>query len=221
MSEVTCWYESVCSQLSETCQYSCIRFREMRYLMEHSNIPPAQQTLTELIPEKVDYPAFCDLADFKDNILHNVEAGRNLYIYSDSTGNGKTTWAIKIMLKFFDCVWAGNGFKCRGVFIHVPTFLASLKNFSISDPKFDELKQNILDVDLVIWDDIGSVGLSQFDHSQLLSYIDTRVLNKRSNIFTGNIGESKIEECLGTRLASRVWNASTKIELKGKDKRGW
>ena len=125
------------------------------------------------------------------------------------------------MFKFFDCVWAGNGFKCRGVFIHVPTFLASLKNFSVSDPKFDELKQNILDVDLVIWDDIGSVGLSQFDHSQLLSYIDTRVLNKRSNIFTGNIGESKIEECLGTRLASRVWNASTKIELKGKDKRGW
>lgn len=216
MNKTDCWYHSVCDL--DTCN-SCIRYMEMCELMELSGIPKKRQYPVSLTPEKIDYVTFCMLAEIKDDIVNFVDNGENLYLYSSNTGNGKTTWAIKLMLKYFDSVWAGNGFKCRGLFIHVPTFLIQLKDFSSVDKELERIKNELKDVDLVIWDDIASTDLSSYDHSQLLTYIDQRILKQKSNIFTGNLGGKDIEKALGQRLSSRVWNSSVKYELKGKDRR--
>ena len=214
-----CWYENVCTKFSPNCKTSCIRYLEMIHLMDKSNIPSSKWFPTTLTPDDCDYDAFCDLADIKDNITDFVSKGSNLYLYSTKTGNGKTTWAIKLMLKYFNDVWPGNGFKCRGIFINVPTLLTRLKNFNSVDEDFERIKAELPNVDLVIWDDIASTELSSYDHSQLLTYIDQRILADKSNIFTGNLGNPEITKALGTRLASRVWNNSIRIELKGRDKR--
>jgi DNA replication protein DnaC len=187
--------------------------------METSNIPQSRWFPDTLTPDDCDYDAFCDLADIKFHIDDFVKNGENLYLYSDRTGNGKTSWSIKLMLKYFDTIWAGNGFKCRGIFVHTPTLLTKLKDFDNKDATFEQLKNLIPDVDLVIWDDIASTNLSNYDHSQLITLIDQRVLNRKSNIFTGNLDKPGIIKSLGVRLASRVWNASTRIQLKGSDKR--
>lgn len=212
-----CWYKDVCSV--DTCSNNCIRYNEMVVLLETSNIPKNKWTPVSLIPDDCDYDAFVELADIKDNINDFVSKGSNLYLYSKCTGNGKTTWSIKLMLKYFDTVWAGNGFKCRGLFIHTPTFLTKLKNFDIKDLEFEQLKKLLPTVDVVVWDDIASTYLSNYDYSQLLTFIDQRCLSNKSNIFTGNLDKSGIEKILGSRLASRVWNASKRIEFKGSDKR--
>jgi DNA replication protein DnaC len=191
----------------------------MLHLCEQSNIPSSRWFPTKLSPDDCDYVAFCNLADIKDDIVNFIDKGSNLYLYSTKTGNGKTTWAIKLMLKYFNDIWAGNGFKCRGIFIHIPTFLTRMKNFNAVDEEFERIKTDLLNVDLVIWDDIASTELSSYDHSQLLTYVDQRILSEKSNIFTGNLGNPEITKALGTRLASRVWNSSTRIELKGSDKR--
>lgn len=219
MANKLCWYESVCSLLTDTCRTGCIRYLEMLHLLEQSNIPESRWFPATLSPDACDYMAFCDLADIKDDIKEFVDRGSNLYLYSTKTGNGKTTWSIKLMLKYFNEIWPGNGFKCRGIFIHVPTFLTKMKNFNMIDEEFDRIKSELLNVDLVIWDDIASTELSSYDHSQLLTYIDQRILGGKSNIFTGNLGSPEIVKALGTRLSSRVWNSSTRIELKGRDKR--
>lgn len=211
-----CWYKDVCQN---TCSDNCVRFIEMRGLLEKSNIPERRWKPVRLSPDKCDMFAFYDLADIKDSIADFVEDGSNLYLYSTTTGNGKTTWAIKLMLRYFDTVWAGNGLRCRGLFIHVPTFLTQLKNFNSLDNELERIKQALPNVDLVIWDDIGSTDMSSYDNSQLITYIDRRILSNRSNIFTGNLGNAELTKALGTRLASRVWNSSTQIELKGRDKR--
>jgi DNA replication protein DnaC len=191
----------------------------MLELMTLSGIPEKRQYPVSLMPDTVDYNVFCLLAEIKDDIVNFVDNGENLYLYSSNTGNGKTTWAIKLMLKYFDSIWAGNGFKCRGIFIHVPTFLTQLKDFNSVDNELERIKAALKDVDLVIWDDIASTDLSSYDHSQLLTYIDQRILKQKSNIFTGNLGKQDIEKALGKRLSSRVWNSSVKYELKGKDRR--
>lgn len=214
-----CWYENVCSTVTHNCRTGCIRYLEMLHLLEQSNIPESRWYPVTMSPDDCDYAAFCDLADIKDMMHNFVSKGSNLYLYSTKTGNGKTTWAIKLMLKYFNDVWPGNGFKCRGLFIHVPTFLTRMKNFNALDEEFERIKSELLDVDLVIWDDIASTELSSYDHSQLLTYIDQRILGEKSNIFTGNLGNPEITKALGIRLASRVWNSSTRIELKGRDKR--
>lgn len=219
MKNNNCWYNEVC-QLE--CTSSCLRYQEMKYLMDNSNIPLTKQNPKALIltPDDLDYDAYCSLADIKDDIKGFVISGNNLYITSEYTGNGKTTWAIKLLLKYFNEIWAGNGFICRGVFVHVPTFLSRLKEFNKHDELFEELKKNILECDLVIWDDIAGSGLSEYDHSQLLSYVDQRILMEKSNIYTGNICKfNELQIAVGNRLASRIYNGSTVIKFKGKDRR--
>lgn len=215
MRNEECWYNKVCS---EECSSYCIRFSEMKNLVESSGIPKAKQ-YPKPLQAGIDYDAFCRLLDIKDNISKCVDNGFNLYITSAETGNGKTSWAIKLMLKYFDEIWAGNGFRVRGMFVHVPTLLNQLKNFQ--KPLSEEYKQNIMNCDLVVWDDIASTDMSGYDHSQLLSYVDQRVFNEKANIFTGNLPSfDALTQAVGDRLASRIYRAGEVVEFRGKDRRG-
>lgn len=215
MRNEKCWYKEVCRS---ECSDACIRYLEMDYLVQHSGIPALYQYPKALEPERVDYDSFCLLADYKDDVVDFVNSGKNLYIASAETGNGKTSWATKIMLKYFDSIWAGNGFRVRGLFLHVPTLLSQLKNFN--NPLSEEYKQHILDADILVWDDIASTELSNYDLSQLLLYVDGRVNSLKSNIYTGNVDSAdELQKLMGVRLASRIWNQSEVIILKGKDRR--
>lgn len=208
-----CWYKTACTA---DCT-NCIRYEEMRFLVDSSGIPLKRSYPKKLIAG-ADYDSFCVLADIKDDIISFVNDGKNLYICSDETGNGKTSWAIKLLMKYFDSVWAGNGFRPRGYFQHVPTLFNTLKDFSNTH---SALKSTLETVDLVVWDDIASVQMSAYDNSQLLSLLDSRAMQEKSNIFTGNITKKEsMEKILGNRLASRVWNSSIVVEFVGKDRRG-
>lgn len=210
-----CWYKEVC--VYEFCT-NCIRFSEMKYLMENSGIPVNKQLPQTLTACPDDVGAFYKLADIKDNILNFVEGGNNLYICSNYTGNGKTSWALKLMLKYFDSVWAGNGFRVRGLFVNVPTLLLQLKNFK--NPISEDYKRNLMNCDLVIFDDIADVAISNYDYSNLFMIIDYRLQNGLSCIFTSNqTTKESLEKLVGSRIASRVWNTSEIIEFKGKDRR--
>lgn len=217
-----CWYKNVCSKWNTNeCNKNCIRYMEMHYLINSSNIPKSSQFKNELIPSPIDLANFNFLKEIKDNILDFVKKGDSLYIFSQNFGNGKTTWAIKLMQSYFDKIWAGNGFIQRGLFIHTPSFLTKFKEIiNKKDESFEDLKQQLIDVDLVIWDDIAAGKLTDYDHTNLLTYIDQRILNGKSNIYTGNLNEEELIEALGNRLESRVWNNSYVIELKGCDRRG-
>ena len=215
MKNEKCWYKDVCTI---ECTNSCLRYIEMKFLMDNSDIPPTKQIPDKLTPEVQDLDAFTKLNELKLDIVDFVASGKNLYLWSEHTGNGKTSWALKLMLKFFDEIWAGNGFRVRGKFVHVPTFLLQLKNFN--DPLSEEYKNDILNCDLLILDDIASVGISQYDLSQLLLYIDNRSLNGKSIIYTGNLDMHNMDKVLGSRLTSRIWSKNTEvIELKGADRR--
>jgi len=217
-----CWYAGACGKFKTMeCNASCVRYMEMDFLMQNSGIPRNRQYSVLLTPSKRDVQAFLTLKDIKDDIVAFVENGESVYIYSDNFGNGKTTWAIKLMQKYFDDIWAGNGFRCRGIFIHVPTFLTKIKEgISRRDEDFETLKSRLMTVDLVIWDDIAATKLGDFDHANLLTYIDQRKLQQLSNIYTGNLPQEELQDALGNRLSSRVWNDSTPVRFVGADRRG-
>lgn len=220
MRHSDCWYKNVCVLDCDSLA-TCIRYAEMKFLMDNSNIPEARQLPEKINAPDCDYDAYTKLANIKRNIADFVSAGNNLYIASDTTGNGKTTWAIKLLLKYFDSVWAGNGFRVRGLFIHVPTFLLKCKDFGNRDEKFEELKNALCNVDLVVWDDIASTDVSAYDYSQLLMYIDNRTLNNKSNIYTGNYANrDRLLKRVGAKLTSRIWSDNTDIIIfKGGDMR--
>ena len=212
-----CWYLDVCNN---TCTPNCIRFLEMQHLMETSRLPKAKQIPKNLVPEDVDYDAFTELAEIKDNIVDFVESGKGLYIASKYNGNGKTSWAIKLLLRYFDQIWAGNSFRCRGVFVHVPTLLLRLKDFGKKeDADLNDLKRCLLVADVVIWDEIGSDYLSNYDLTQLLTFLDQRDLEEKSNIYTGNLLGDDLLKKVGAKLYSRIWNGSMKVIFKGSEDR--
>lgn len=196
-----------------------LRFQEMLYMINASGVPKKAIGM-KLTPDGVDYEQFVRLANIQDNIAEFVSDGHNLYLHSQTCGNGKTTWAIKLLLQYFNEVWACNNFKERGLFINVPTFLTKIKTVIGSpDEKFEDFRKLIDEVDIVVWDDIASTKLSDFDYNTLLTYIDKRTLECKCNIYTGNVSPHELEKYIGQRLTSRVLNHSAVIELKGADKR--
>ncbi len=215
MRKEDCWYKAVCTY--DSC-VNCIRYSEMKYLIDNSGIPKNRRK-PQSLEAGIDYNQFVILSSVKEKIKELVENDDdfNLYICSRETGNGKTSWSIKILLKYFDQVWAGNGFRVRGYFQHVPTLFNELKNF---EKNHDALKDVLKNADIVVWDDIASTKLSDFDIQQLLIILDQRIVDGKTNIYTGNLTSYEaVEKALGSRLASRIWNCSTVVELKGKDRR--
>lgn len=215
-----CWYLGTCPKSPNDCSETCIRYAEMLNLVQQSNIPESKWFPLKLRPG-VDRDKFLRLQEIKDNIEEWVKSGKSLYIYSDTFGNGKTSWSIKLMLAYFNAIWAGNGFRTRGVFVSVPEFVDRGREvINNRDENFVKIREDIINCDLVIWDDITSIKLTDFNHSLLLNYIDARVLANKANIFTGNVDYYGMDKNLGGRLASRVWNGSEVIQFTDGDKRG-
>lgn len=221
MDSSKCWYRQVCSLSGkEECTDLCLRFIQMKYLCESSCLPENKWKPAKLFAEGADIEPFNRLMRIKSDIENFVQDGNSLYIYSENTGNGKTSWAIKLMLAYFNQIWYGNGLIRRGLFISVPNLLFRSKNMiSNNDPEFSEIRDDINRVDVVIWDDIASTALTQYDHQVLFNYIDSRCLAGKTNIFTGNADEKTLREFLGARLASRVWNSNIRVKLSEDDKR--
>lgn len=212
-----CWYKKVCTN---ECTNSCIRYIEMKYLMESAGIPQAQQIPKDLQPIcEEDEKAFARLNNIKNRIVEFVNKGKNVYINSENPGTAKTSWSLKLLMKYFDCIWSGNGLNVRGMFVHVPTLLQKLKDFD--NPLSDEYIENIKNCDLVVWDDIAfGSKISNYDYNQLLILIDTRILNNKSNIYTSNItSKEQLTEVVGSRLTSRIYDSSYIITFYGKDGR--
>ena len=102
--------------------------------------------------------------------------------------------------------------------MHTPSLFTLLKDFG--NDEIARVKQILFNANLVVWDDIASTKLSDYDITQLLMFIDQRTLYELSNIYTGNITtKDQLAKCVGNKLASRIWNYSTIIEFVGKDKR--
>ena len=189
----------------------------MKYLMDNSGIPKNRQIPKSLVAD-IDLEPYSKLADIKSDIVNFVNNGENLFICSKYTGNGKTSWALKLLLKYFDEIWAGNGFRVRGVFVNVPTLLLQLKNFS--HPLSEEYKHNLMEADLVVWDEIASTNISTYDYGNLLMFLDYRFSSGKSNIFTSNATTPEdVEKSVGAKLTSRIWNCSEIVEFRGKDRR--
>lgn len=217
-----CPYASVCCEFNnpEECYPGCIRYMEMDYLMWAAQVPSLSKYLKPLRPDRVDVDAFHRLNTIRENIVDFVASGDNLYLYSKNYGNGKTTWSVKILMAFLSRIWCGNGFRPRAVFLHVPTFLKKLKDrISTSDSDFEDLLKRVETVDLVIWDDIGSTSVGNYDYANLLSFIEQRKMAGKSNIYTGNLDGDEMAQKLDERFRSKVFHDSSVIELQGSDRR--
>lgn len=218
-----CWYKNICDK-SRCGDNFCIRHYKMSCLTHMATLEGKEcyPIPLRLDSDGTDRDAYNQLKSIQQDISTFVTNGNNLLIYSTICGNGKTVWARKLLLSWFDSIWATTDFECRGLFISLPRLMTALKNnISKPDEYFQYIDENILNADLIVWDELNYKDMSGFEHDYLLNVLDRRISTGKANIFTGNFSLDIIERKLGSRLCSRIVGSSIKVELKGKDKRNW
>lgn len=215
--ESNCWYLKTCKDDCDT----CVRYIQMKWQMDNSGLYPAQQKPIKMcIIESingVDREAYKKLSDIRENITEFVDNHENLYICSEQAGNGKTSWAIRMLHTYFHQRAVGNYDNLLGMFVNTTDLLIKLKDFNNPLPK--KYLDNLENVDLVVFDDIAiNSNISNYDYTQLFNIINKRMMAEKSSIFTSNVTKYEdLEALFGPRLASRVYNTSQIIELKGLD----
>lgn len=213
-----CRYNEECS---EDCK-GCIRQAGISRLLKFSGLPEYQwkrEHMQLYMPkDSKDRKVYEMLKDIQDNIVEFVNGGRQLYICSSRVGNGKTTWAIKLLLAYLDekSYWLAD--KPRGMFVNVCDYLYKSKDFT--NPMQQGYRENMKDCDLLVLDDIAIAGLTDFDYINFYGILEHRAVAHKSTIFTGNCTDPEImEDILGQRLTSRIWNKSLLIEFLDSDRR--
>lgn len=189
--------------------------------INNSNIPKRYLQDISLRPVKEDVETFKELQDIKNNIVDFVNQGKNLFIYSSSVGNGKTTWSTKLLKEYIEQV-SSIMFKnnCPALFINVSNFL-NKKKLAIANrelvPEVQDLEQKILSAKLVVFDDLGVKDVSSYELNSLYYWIDERTSNLRSCIYTSNLSPQALSMILDSRIYSRVVNYSEVKEIKAGD----
>lgn len=190
------------------------------YDMAMFTIPQRRYQALYIDNNGTDEAAFVELKKIETNIEAFVKDGNNLYIHSCICGNGKTSWAIRLVQAYFNKIWFKCDLECKALFINVPRFLLELKNNIREESSYiSQIQENALKSDIVVWDEIGSKGLTQFEHENVLNIVNARIDLGKSNIYTSNLSSEELHNSVGDRLYSRIVNNSIDIELNGADKR--
>ena len=194
----------------------------LRALYTLSRLPHNYQYRIDLIPDDEDLQAFEKLNEYKENVVAHVNNGEGLYIWGEHTGNGKTSWASKIMGYYFRKIAFSSGLENEGLYIYLPTFLNDLRN-SYNNPTadFEEELEMVTKCKLLIIDDIGAERVTEWVRERIVSIINTRYSNGLCTIYTSNLSLKGLTEKLGDdRISSRIRGSVTEIHLLGKDNRG-
>lgn len=216
-----CFLYDVCNHLDCDKDF-CIRKYKMDSLYTAALMTESQKKhlVLKVDADGTDLEEFKQLAEIEKNIDKFVAEGKNLYLHSANCGCGKSSWSIRLIEAYFNKIWVRSEIKCRALFISVPRFLLALKdNITARNEYFNYIKDNVLEADLVVWDDIAAKMGSEFELTHLLNIIDNRIASGKSNIYTSNLNRQQLYSALGERLTSRVANMSIEIELHGADKR--
>lgn len=155
--------------------------------------------------------------------LENPE-GPGFYIHGD-VGVGKTYLMSAISNEL---VRMGK----KVAFVHTPTLSNNLKGMMSRYESFDTLLYRLKNVDVLVFDDIGSENVSDWWRDDiLLSILNYRMESNKSCFFTSNLSMNELlnhyevnnrrelNELGGKRLLERIKMTSKEIVIKGKNRR--
>lgn len=206
-----------------------------KFILENSYLPKYQWIEDNLIPRD-DVQQFSRLRDIRSNLKDfitgnfNEDGFNNLVLCSSNLGNGKTSWAIKLMLTYIEMqkgkldyvedskVTVDNYDYC--VFCQTVPFLVKMKQFGSNKDTYNMFNR-LCKTQLAVLDDLGAVPMSQYDYNIIYAIFETRLFSGKPTIITTNFADRKsADKELGPRLVDRIWNNSEILEFKNRGFRG-
>ena len=176
-----------------------------------------------LRPEKVDEKVFDSLQKIYNQCVYFFSRNGSIFITSQNVGNGKTSWAIKIMKRYIQEYACYYHLDC--LFINVAEFLELRKksfNDSSEKSRFYELEDRVKNAKLVIFDDLAVGKLTDSEENFFYTIIDYRWRNGKSGIYTTNVYPAELKNMIGERTVDRIVNDKNTIRiwLQGSSRRG-
>lgn len=214
-----CWYERTCGKKEEICDNlnnckNCTRYLQMMLQTEMANIPGELPLDHRHDSSALDRQAYITLKNI--DIQEFVVNGRSLVIESQNCGNGKTSWAKRLLLKYMA---KKVGRINTGYFLNLPIVLAEVKEAIQTKEELPYLRI-FSTVRLLVIDEVGASKLTDYEEKWLLRMLEERAKKPGlATIYTAN-SSTNMKELLGRRLYSRIYMASSRIVLRESDKRG-
>lgn len=209
--------------LCSSCGYDCYMYHSMKSLVHLANIPAKYKDTIQLEAVGREVEVFKELRDYGNNIKDHVSKGQGLFLYSETKGNGKTSWAIRLMRLYLQAVALETDLNVsKAVYVNVPTFMAQTKNnISEYDEELYKLREKIQSSSLVVWDDIGRESATDYSRETLYSLINHQYESKLCQIFTSNHDITSLSKPsrLGTEIMDRVLEHCKPIKFTGKRRR--
>ena len=142
-------------------------------------------------------------------------------IYTGPVGVGKTHLAVSILKLLSE-----RGFTC--LFYEFGSLLKEIQDSYNPNTKTSELTvlSPVLNVEVLVLDELGASKPTDWVRDTMAHIINTRYNEKRATIFTTNYPDEReaerdetLEDRIGIRLRSRLYEMCKTVELKGEDYR--
>lgn len=195
--------------------------KKLKSLFRRSNLPKEFWKPQTLVTREDDIDAWDFLEDTRKNIVEFVKEGNTLVITSVNVGNGKTSWAIRLLQRYLAETATFIEIEDRGMFINYASLLVDLGDFKFREtPEFKELKYRLMNCELLVMDELGGGSLNNATYQVFYEIINARSSKNLSTIYTTNFDEEYLIDVLGERVFSRVHDAATKIIFTSSNVRG-
>ena len=216
----------------DDCTQLCAICDNASYLLDLGKVAEARRWTTQLLLEnsnEVDRNAFLSLKEIHDGIFEWVKNGKSLFLFSEISGNGKTSWANKLFMQFVFEYARLMSLKRKAelpepvvAWVNVPEMFEKFK-LEMSTGEVDKtFRNNLMKARLLVLDDLGAEKSSEWAIGQLYLYINARLEAQLSTIITSNLSVDQLFEShyINKRTQSRL-HSYREIELFGPDRRGF
>lgn len=154
-----------------------------------------------------------NIFDFCKAYAEDFSLKNKSIIMTGATGLGKTHLSLAIAQKAVE-----KGYNV--LYGSAQNILDSLQkeHFSRVSPE-DSIKDDVLDCDLLIIDDLGCEFSTQFTVAEIYNIVNTRILRSLPTIISTNLLLSSLEEKYSQRVTSRIIGSYYNLAFCGKDVR--
>lgn len=167
--------------------------------------PPRYLTAT------TDHPVVCDWAD---RVAADITQAPSLMLWG-GTGTGKTHAAFGAVRRIALTGPARFGFLATTF----PDLYAALRPGGGNDDERERLMRRVLTVPVLLLDDLGTTKSSLWTEETTYRIVNHRYNRMLPVIITSNEPPAALPELLGDRIASRLIEMTTRVEMTGADRR--